>query len=218
MSTIKNTYFALLILIGTLTFKTSIALAKDSEAFGINIPVRLGISAGYHQGTVSFNSDKTDITNNNFILGFDFNVPIPPIKSLVGINLWFIPSAKTGTTTLTSSLFAGPYIGLTRGKNDLLIGLGVSGVTTTIKDQDAAPETQINLNKSLGCGFLGWRNYFGKSQSTGLGLTGYTCLASDYTKTLNSQSDTKTTISDKASASGGFLYFFFTWGEERKLI
>lgn len=216
MSNVKNFYFIFLFFLFTLASSNS--LAKDGDALGINIPVRLGISAGYHQGSVSFNSDKKDIANNNFLLGFDFNVPIPPIKSLIGISLWFVPSAKTGTTTLTSSLFAGPYVGLTKGKNDFLIGLGVSGVSTTIKDQDAAPDSEINLNKTMGCGFIGWRNYFNKSQSTGLGLMGYTCLASDYTKTLNSQNDTKTTISDKASASGGFFYLFFAWGEERKII
>lgn len=209
-------YFLLILL--AFTFISPLAQSKDSDPFGINIPVRLGLGAGYNQGSVSFNADKKDIANNNFLLVFDFNVPIPPIKSMVGINLWFIPSAKTGTTTLTSSLFAGPYIGFSKGKVDILLGAGIQGVSSTIKDEDALPDSQVSLSKSMGCGFAGIRGYFGKSQNAGVGITGYTCFASDYSKYLNSQPDTKTTISDKSSSSGGFLYFFGAWGEERKLI
>lgn len=218
MQTNQNFYLVSLFLFLSLFFNSTTSLGKDSDPFGINIPVRLGIGAGYHQGSASFNTDKKDISTNNYLFVFDFNVPIPPIKSLVGINLWFLPSAKTGNSISTSSLFAGPYIGYTKGKVDMFLGLGINGVVTTIKDQDAAPDSEISLSKSMGCGFLGLRNYFGKSQVTGVGLTGYSCFASDYAKTLNSQNDNKTTISDKSSSNGGFLYFFASWGEERKLL
>lgn len=218
MNNVQNSYFFSLVLLLSLLFSSSPSLAKDSDPLGINIPVRLGIGAGYNQGTVSFNSDKKDIANNNYLLVFDFNVPIPPIKSMIGINLWFIPSAKTGTTTTTTSFFGGPYFGFSKGKFDILLGAGAQVVSTTIKDQDALPDTQVSLSKSMGCGFAGLRTYFGKNQNAGVGLTGYSCFASDYSKYLNSQPEAKTTISDKSSSTGGFLYFFGAWGEERKLI
>lgn len=218
MKSFKDLQFCFLFIIITLTLSSQTVAAKDSDPLGINIPVRLGIGAGYNQGTVSFNSDKKDIANNNYLLVFDFNVPIPPIKSMIGLNLWFIPSATTGTTTVTTSFFGGPYFGFSKGKFDILLGAGVQVVSTSIKDQDASPDTQVNLSKSMGCGFAGVRTYFGKSQNAGIGLTGYSCFASDYSKYLNSQPEAKTTISDKSSSSGGFLYFFGAWGEERKLI
>lgn len=218
MKSFRNLQFCFLLIIATLTLSSQTVAAKDSDPLGINIPVRLGIGAGYNQGTVSFNSDKKDIANNNYLLVFDFNVPIPPIKSMIGINLWFIPSAKTGTTTLTTSFFGGPYIGFSKGKFDILLGAGAQVVSSTIKEQDALPDTQVNLSKSMGCGFAGVRTYFGKSQNAGIGITGYSCFASDYTKYLNSQPEAKTTIDDKSSSTGGFLYFFGAWGEERKLI
>ncbi|MCK6598195.1 MAG: hypothetical protein L6Q37_07505 [Bdellovibrionaceae bacterium] len=192
-------------------------LCKGQQTSLISIPVRLNVFAGYLNGSSSFNLDKKNISNNGFLGGIDFNVPIPAINTLIGGNMWFLPAAKSDDIN-SKLLFIGPYLGYSKGKNDLFIGLGVAVTESTLKETAAAPNTEISLSKNIGCGFLGWRNYFGKSQTMGVGLTGYACQASDYSKVVDSQTAAKITVADKASLNGALLFLFFSWGEERTLI
>lgn len=191
---------------------------SGSSSAIISIPVRFNVFVGLQNGTSSYNADKKDISVFSYLGGIDFNVPIPFINSLIGINAWYMASGKTGNTISSSFLFLGPYVGYSSGRVDIFAGGGISPLVSDFSDDEAVSGKNYSLYKTSGCGIAGFRVYLGKSLSTGFGITGYTCQANDYTKNVNSTTDTKTTVSDKVSASGGILYFMYAWNEQRTLL
>lgn len=193
------------------------AAKGGSGDFGLNIPVRMGVFTGAQSGKLSFTGDQKEASTTSYSIGVDFNVPIPPISTLFGIQGWYSGHSKTGNTIANSNLFVGAYLGYLGKADDLFLGAGVSTASIRFPDE-VDPNTQTTLNKSLPCGFAGWRHYFKTKLTTGLGLTGYYCQSDQYEKTVNASTTTSSQVSEKISSSGGLFYFLITWGEERKIF
>ena len=112
----------------------------------------------------------------------------------------------------------GRYLG---EQYDFFFGPGVGVISAETTKTDASPNTSIKLTSgAMGCATGGARYFFGKTISTGVGLTSYYCWAGSYKKTTVDASNVSSdaTVSKSASVYGGFLFLFIEWNEERTLI
>lgn len=199
------------------------AASKGGSSGGgaiFSIPVRLSIFAGYHSGSMNYESDRKGDSLGFVGAGADFNVPIPPLHSLVGITGWIVPTADSGEYSKSSILVLGPYLGYASAQTDIFAGAAVGMMATTLREQAATPDSEVHLGIRSGCGFGGIRRYFGKGITTGIGINGYHCVASSYDKTnvSTTQLRTESVVSAEASSSGGFVYLFLAWDESRTLL
>lgn len=185
--------------------------------FRIMIPVRFNVFVGYHASSNSFDADKKDFALNRTGFGADFNVPIPAINGLIGLNGWLVPQASTGNGN--HFFLVGPYIGYAGERNDFFLGVAMAQLRDSTTGDSTNAYRQTDLNITMGCGTMGYRVYFGKGITAGLGLQGYYCKASTYDKdrTTTSGSFDHSTVEAGAYSAGGILSFMISWNEERQL-
>jgi len=192
------------------------AHAKESGGgkLGFWIPVRLNAFGGWQSAQNSFENDKKDFATSTLAFGADFNVPIPVIRTVIGLHGWFAGSGKTA-----SHFVFGPYLGYMAKRSDTFVGVGVNAMRSDLTEEQAAPNIKADVEVSMGCGLLGHRFYFGDGLTMGLGLTGFWCKAATYHRDTVSAADVsdRAMVLAEASSYGGMAYLMLAWHSKRQV-
>jgi hypothetical protein len=203
-------------LASSILLQTSAAQA-DGPKISFKIPVRFNLLPMYLSTTQSFEGYKTDIRHEGPAIGGEFEVPIPPLNTMLGIS-GFYSYQKDGDITDNMSFLAF-YVGASMKAVDVIFGPGVAPMARTIRGTSALPDERVYYYGIPKGGFIGLRKYFVTKGMSGfaIGITGYYAEDSKYEKTTTTgMTPTKTTVNEKVKFHGGTVQIGFTFGETRQ--